>query len=295
MIDLRTADEIRAAEAGLLSDLPEGALMQRAAMGLAVACASLIESTVGTVPGARVVLLVGSGNNGGDALWAGAKLAARGCRIDAITVSDRLHETGAAALRRAGGRVHRWSADDARVSRIVEDADLVIDGIVGIGGSGDLRADAVELVEAAADSGAIVVAVDVPSGVSADTGSTSGVAVVADMTVTFGAVKPGLVLAPGALHSGSVILIDIGLDFIDAATMCSVEPIDVAAWVAEPEDDAYKYRRGVVAVAAGSAALSRAPHCWRRPRRAGAMWAWPDSWTERTASPAWSCRTIRTS
>ncbi len=254
MIDLRAADEIRAAEAVLLSELPEGALMQRAATGLAVACASLIESTVGAVPGARVVLLVGSGNNGGDALWAGAKLAARGCRIDAITVSDRLHEAGAAALRRAGGRVHRWSADDARVSRIVEDADLIIDGILGIGGSGELRADTVELVEAASDSGAIIVAVDVPSGVSVDTGSTSGVAVVADMTVTFGAVKPGLVIAPGALHSGSVILIDIGLDFIDPATMCSVEPIDVAAWVAEAADDAYKYRRGVVAVAAGSAA-----------------------------------------
>lgn len=252
MIDLRTADEVRAAEEIVLEDLPDGALMQRAATGLAVACASLIESAAGSVPGSRVLLLVGSGNNGGDALWAGAKLASRGSRVDAIAVHERLHEAGASAFTRAGGRVHRWDADDPRVLRMIEDADVVIDGIVGIGGAGSLRADAAALVEAVADCGAIIVAVDVPSGVSADTGSISGAVLVADMTVTFGAVKPGLVVAPGALHSGSVVLIDIGLEFADSATACSLESIDVAAWVAEPADDAYKYRRGVVAVAAGS-------------------------------------------
>src|SRR4051795_3036435 len=96
--------------------LPEGALMQRAATALAVACAQRI----GGVYGARVVLLVGSGNNGADALWAGARLAARGAAVTALLtgVAD---EVALAALRSAGGRV--GSADT------LDDADLVVDGL----------------------------------------------------------------------------------------------------------------------------------------------------------------------
>ena len=254
MIELRTADEIRNAEAILLAELPDGALMRRAATGLEVACARLIDSTLGVLTGSRVVLLVGSGNNGGDALWAGAGLAKRGCRVDAIAIADRVHTEGASALAGAGGRVHAWDANDARLSALIDNADLVIDGILGIGGDGALRPDAASVVDAVARSGAIVVAVDVPSGVSADTGTIAGSAVAADVTVTFGAVKPGLLVAPGVLRSGSVLLIDIDLPFAEPASLLSMESLDVADWVVEPAADAYKYRRGVVGVAAGSAA-----------------------------------------
>lgn len=100
---MRTAysvETVRAAEQELMARLPEGALMQRAAAGLAVACAELL----GRVYGARVVLLVGSGDNGGDALYAGARLARRGAGVVAVLLSpERAHRGGLAALRSAGG------------------------------------------------------------------------------------------------------------------------------------------------------------------------------------------------
>jgi ADP-dependent NAD(P)H-hydrate dehydratase / NAD(P)H-hydrate epimerase len=219
-----------------------------------VACIQLLAGVRGGVVGSRVVLLVGSGNNGGDALWAGAMLAARGARVDALCLADRHHAEGASALTRAGGRLHRWSADAPGLEAVVRRSDLVIDGMLGIGGSGGLRADAAALADLVAGAGAIVVAVDVPSGVDADTGMVAGAVLDADVTVTFGAMKPGLVVSPGRLHSGEVRLVDIGLESIEPPTARILESLDVAAWVEEPGADAYKYRRGVVGVAAGSTA-----------------------------------------
>ena len=254
MIDLRSIAEIRLAEAELHAMLPDGALMQRAATGLALACAQILESAGQQVAGSRVLVLVGSGNNGGDALWAAALLASRGGRVDAVCLADRVHDAGAAAVRRSGGRLVRWNDGDDTLRRLVIDADLIIDGILGIGGSGGLRPDAAGLVALVQASGAIVVAVDVPSGVDADTGEVAGAAVSADITVTFGAVKSGLLLAPGALNAGTVLLVDIGLEFAEPSRAHATESIDVAEWVPEPAADDYKYRRGVVGVSAGSVA-----------------------------------------
>jgi hydroxyethylthiazole kinase-like uncharacterized protein yjeF len=252
VIGIRDVGHVRAAEEAAFRVVPAGDLMQRAAFALSVACARLLQGARGGVVGSRVVLLVGSGNNGGDALWAGAMLAGRGARVDALALGDAIHAEGAMALRGAGGRVHRWGLGDARQADLVWRADLAIDGILGIGGSGALHADAAALAALTADCGAIVVAVDVPSGVDADTGIVSGAAVSADVTVTFGAIKPGLVVAPGSLRSGAVQVIDIGLEFDAPASARIIEEIDVASWVAEPAPDSYKYRRGVVAVSAGS-------------------------------------------
>jgi len=254
VIDIRTVAEVRAAEDVQFARLPAGALMQRAATGLSVAVLGILSSVRGSVVGAEVVLLVGAGNNGGDALWAGAMLARRGCRVQAVCLSDTPHAAGTAALRTAGGRILRWRDDEQEARPAVSQADVVVDGIVGIGGTGALRAEAAALVASATDGDAIIVAVDVPSGVDADTGVVAGDAVMADVTVTFGALKAGLVVAPGALRSGTVRLVDIGLEFAEAAEAHVLEAVDVAAWVTEPAPDAYKYRRGVVGVAAGSAA-----------------------------------------
>lgn len=248
MIEVRSVAQVRAAEEEAFATVPEGTLMQRAAFALAISCANLLRDLRGQVVGARVVLLVGPGNNGGDALWAGAMMASRGCRVDALCVSDRIHAEGAEALRRAGGRIHRSAVDTSRIA----DADLVVDGILGIGGSGGLRPEAAALADACGSSDAVIVAVDLPSGVDADTGAVDGPAVTADVTVTFGAVKPGLLLAPGCHRSGGIHLVDIGLRFDDEPVATVLDPEDVAAWVPEPGDDTYKYRRGVVGVAAGS-------------------------------------------
>ncbi|MEU7717563.1 NAD(P)H-hydrate dehydratase [Streptomyces tibetensis] len=246
---MRTAysvETVRNAERELMARLPEGALMQRAAAGLAAACADLL----GRVYGSRVVLLVGSGDNGGDALYAGARLARRGAGVTAVLLApDRAHAAGLAALRRAGGRVAGTGQGEA----LVEDADLVLDGIVGIGGKGGLRPDAVPLAAAAGRTRGAVVAVDLPSGVDADTGEVHGDAVRADLTVTFGTHKPGLLIDPAREYAGSVRLVDIGLELPAEPELEALQHDDVARLLPLPRAESDKYRRGVVGIAAGSA------------------------------------------
>lgn len=256
MIEVRDVAQVRAAERRAMDALPDGVLMQRAAYGLALACVDVLRGVRGRVTGARVVLLVGSGSNGGDALWAGTRLLRRGCKVDAVALGDRIHSGGASAFRAAGGRVRRWSPLSGPITKLVADADIAVDGIVGIGGSGGLRDDAAEIVEAVHTSGAVVVAVDLPSGVDADTGAVSGYAVSADITVTFGFIKPGLIVAPGRFHAGSIRLVDIGLaDYVDEPPVARIlQGRDVASWLVEPSEDGYKYRRGVVGLTAGSSA-----------------------------------------
>ncbi|MFI1866268.1 NAD(P)H-hydrate dehydratase [Streptomyces jumonjinensis] len=246
---MRTAyrvETVRTAEEELMAQLPEGALMQRAAAGLAAACAGLL----GRVYGARVVLLIGSGANGGDALYAGARLARRGAGVSAVLLApDRTHPGGLAALTGAGGRI----ADDP--FEVLASADLVLDGITGIGGSGGLRPDAVPVARAARGSNAVVVAVDLPSGVEADSGEVRGEALRADATVAFGAYKPGLLIDPAREYAGTVRLVDIGLEphLPSVPEIAALQHEDVALLLPEPVGESDKYRRGVVGIAAGSA------------------------------------------
>ncbi|MBW3640049.1 MAG: NAD(P)H-hydrate dehydratase [Actinobacteria bacterium] len=229
-----TVGQVREAEAELMERLPPGALMQRAAAGLAVACAGRL----GRVYGSRVVLLVGSGDNGADALWAGARLAARGAAVTALlTGSPR--EDALAALLAAGGRV----------SETLPRCGLVVDGLVGIGGRGPLRPAAAAF--ATQVSGRDVVAVDLPSGVDADTGAVEGVAVRAALTVTFGTYKPGLLVGAGRGHAGRVGLVDIGLA-PGPAPVEALEAGDVARLLPTGKAVSDKYSRGVLGVAAGS-------------------------------------------
>ncbi|GGO83579.1 NAD(P)H-hydrate dehydratase [Wenjunlia tyrosinilytica] len=239
-------EDVRAAEAELMARLPEGALMQRAAAGLAATCADLL----GHVYGSRVVLLVGSGDNGGDALYAGARLARRGAGVTAVLLSpERVHGPGLVALRAAGGRA---TGDRASGERLIQQADLVLDGIVGIGGKGGLRENAAALTRAARACGVLTVAVDLPSGIDPDTGEVRGAAVRADVTVTFGTHKPGLLIDPGAHHAGTVRLVEIGIGPGPPAVE-ALQHADVAALLPVPAPESDKYRRGVVGVVAGSA------------------------------------------
>ncbi|MFD5501261.1 NAD(P)H-hydrate dehydratase [Streptomyces sp. NPDC127061] len=246
---------VRAAERALMARLPEGALMQRAAAGLAAACADVLRRH-GRVYGSRVVLLVGSGDNGGDALYAGARLARRGAGVRAVlTAPGRAHEGGLAALLAAGGRI----ADGVEGPRGADawggHIDLVVDGITGIGGRGGLRPDAAELVRAFAATGAPLIAVDLPSGVEADTGEVLGEAVRADATVTFGTYKPGLLIDPAAERAGALYLVDIGLgpELPGVPELEVLQYADVAALLPVPAAESDKYRRGVVGIVAGSA------------------------------------------
>ncbi|MFJ3564361.1 NAD(P)H-hydrate dehydratase [Streptomyces diastaticus] len=265
---------VRAAESELMARLPEGALMQRAAAGLAAACAALLAGR-GPVPavrpgrgpgvyGARVVLLVGAGGNGGDALYAGARLARRGAGVAALLLAPgKAHRGGLTALAAAGGEIIETAEETAtdpayaahwhHVERMLTRADLVVDGITGLGGRGGLRTGAARLAHAAEADKVPVVAVDLPSGIDADTGEVHGPAVTADLTVTFGTHKPGLLVDPAREHAGTVRLIDIGLDLPGPAAAEALQHADVAALLPRPAPESDKYRRGVVGICAGSA------------------------------------------
>ena len=132
-------------------------------------------------------------------------------------------------------------------------ADLILDGLLGIGGRGGLREPQAALAGLAAGSRAVVVAVDLPSGVDADTGVVAGAAIRADVTVAFGTLKPGLLVDPGASHAGVVELIDIGLaPFLGPPDLTALQAADVGAVLPRPPADSDKYRRGVVGLVAGS-------------------------------------------
>jgi hydroxyethylthiazole kinase-like uncharacterized protein yjeF len=257
---------VRAAERALMELVPDGALMGRAAAGLASVCASLLGQYPGHVYGTRVVVLAGSGDNGGDALYAGALLARRGASVIAITPGSRAHPGGTDALRAAGGRVQATedgATEDGAPQHgapqvgAISQADLIIDGLLGIGGRGGLRepfAGLAQRAEQARQAGATVVAVDLPSGIDADTGAVDGPAVRADVTVTFGAIKPGLLIDPGAGHAGTVELVDIGLRpyLKEGPAAISPQRHDISELLPRPGPESDKYRRGVLGLLAGS-------------------------------------------
>ncbi|HLI37085.1 MAG TPA: NAD(P)H-hydrate epimerase, partial [Streptosporangiaceae bacterium] len=247
MRDAHEVAKVRAAERALMAKLPDGTLMQRAAAGLASVCAALPGRTYGS----RVVVLAGSGDNGGDALHAGALLARRGAAVVAVAAGSRIHPGGASALRCAAGRIITHA--DPLVPRVLADADVIIDGMLGIGGKGGLRDPYAALAVQASASRGVVVAADLPSGIDADTGAVEGPAVRADVTVTFGTWKPGLLIDPGAACAGVTELIDIGLGpYLERADVAAPHQHDVAVMLPRPSRESDKYRRGVLGVVAGS-------------------------------------------
>ena len=234
-----SADVIRAAEAPLLASLPDGALMRRAAFGLARAITRELHTRTGGTAGRTVCAVVGSGDNGGDALWAATFLRRRGVSASAIVLNpDRVHRAALHAFTRSGGQ---------RVENISAGTDLVIDGVVGISASGSLRPDAAAVFADVEAAGIPVVAVDLPSGVDVHTGASDGPHVHAALTVTFGGYKPVHALG----DCGRVELVDIGLSLRDSDVR-SMERADVGArWpLPGPHDD--KYTQGVTGVMAGS-------------------------------------------
>ena len=273
MIEAFGADEVRAAEAPLLATERghAGGLMDRAATALAAAVLGELRArrgrpgrygrrAAGGVAGSRVVALVGVGNNGGDALYALARLAGRGVAVTALTMGE-AHTGGLVALRAAGGRA--LPGDDDAALALAAGADVVVDGLLGIGATGALRGPAADLMgRLAAEWGAtrpVIVAVDVPSGIGVADGSVPGPVLPADLTVTFGVAKPGLLLPPAAHLAGRVRVVDLGLrPVLDGQGATPVVSRLTAADVADlwpvPGPTTHKYGRGVLGVLAGSAA-----------------------------------------
>ena len=243
---VRTVAEVRAAEAA--AGVPEHVLIDRASTAVARRAAELL----GRVYGARVLIAAGPGHNGADALWAGWKLRQRGAAVDvALPLGEPRDEHGAEPLR-------RLRRSGARAWDEWHDHDLVVDGILGIGARPREETPREETPWEALFYGmAPVLAVDVPTGLDADTGARGPGAVRATATVTFGWLKPGLLL--GADYAGLVEVAPIGLAppagwqaYPEPGTIFAVTADDVRHVVGTPKRETDKYRRGVVGVVAGS-------------------------------------------
>ncbi len=247
MIEAYTVEQIRAVEAIALERDGDATLMRRASFAVA---AEVAERLPFPHPGRRVVLLVGSGNNGGDALHAGAFLRRRGMQVTAVLLNpDRTHAGGLAALRRSGGRVGRH--DDPGVAAAIKAADVVVDGVVGIGATPPLRDEAAELIGQANATDALRVAVDLPSGIEPDTGRVRGVAFLADVTVTFGGIKVGLLIADE--QAGTIVCVPIGMDMTGRpAEVIAMTDGSLRQMLPVPSPAADKYSGGLVGVVAGS-------------------------------------------
>lgn len=260
MLHTYSAAAVRAAEQPLLAAGRGPDLMRKAAHGLAMGVVAMLRSRGRGVYGASVVLLVGSGNNGGDALYAGAYLAARGARTAALLTSARTHPEALVAFVKAGGRCVPLGESGAPAGFLREagKCDAVLDGLLGTGGSGGLREPAAtvvaQLAKLSGPDRPAVVACDLPSGVDATTGEVHGPVLRADLTVTFGAHKTGLLSAPGEQFAGRVELVDLGIGrHLGQPESLRLDPGDMAALLPQPSAADHKYTRGVAGVIAGSA------------------------------------------
>ncbi|WP_459385376.1 NAD(P)H-hydrate epimerase [Arthrobacter humicola] len=265
MISAYTGTQVREAEKPFLDDtLGSGAgavLMQRAAYGLANAVIRELRSRGQRLYGSSVAVLAGKGNNGGDGLFAAALLARRGMRTTAVLTAGAAHDAGLAAFRKAGGHAVALTGDNAaELAALAGGTDVVIDAVLGTGAQGGLRGPAAELVAALERSrpgsrSPLVVACDIPSGVDADTGEAHAPVLAADMTVTFGAAKAGLLADPGADFAGAIRVVPIGIEqALPWPSLRRLEAADLSALLPRPQRRAHKYSRGVLGVVAGSGA-----------------------------------------
>ncbi|MDQ4090351.1 MAG: NAD(P)H-hydrate epimerase, partial [Actinomycetota bacterium] len=229
MIPVLTPEEMRAVDRA--APEPVEVLVERA--GSAVARAAL--SMLGGAYGRRVVVVAGKGNNGADGLVAATLLRRRGARVQVIDAGDQ----------------------PDRLPR----SDLVVDAAYGTGFRGDY---------AAPDPfGAPVLSVDIPSGIDGLTGEAGDGAVRATATVTFAALKPGLLLGAGFEHAGKVGVADIGLD-VSRSTISVIEASDVGGWLPDRPRDSHKWKSAIWMVAGSPGMTGAADMAARAAMRAGA-------------------------
>ncbi len=234
-------------------------LMEGAGRAVARAAVDLVGGTYGR----RAVVVAGKGNNGGDGFVAARHLDAWGVRVLVVLLDDPsgLREPAATQHARllAGTGVRLRPFDPAVLRRELRRADVAIDAVFGTGFRGVPEDDVADAIQALNEGGAPVVAVDIPSGVNGTTGAVDGVAVRAELTVTFGAAKTGALLLPGAELAGDVRVADIGFpeDLVPSAVGLT-EPADVVGVLPARAADAHKKASGTLVVVAGSRTMTGA-------------------------------------
>lgn len=248
-LDRRTITEAR---------VPGMTLMERAGSGTV----DFIQSRLGPVPGKRVTIICGKGNNGGDGLVAARLLRQRRAIVTVVLVApaSALSRDAAAMYRRwlrvggtAATKMFRSSEQD---QALLAASDLVIDALLGAGLSSEVTGAYAEAINLMNDAGKPIVALDIPSGIRADDGAVLGHAVRAAVTVTFGLPKLGLYLGAGIDHAGAVHVVDIGIpsayvNEIDSRTFLITESAVRAALPHRPASS-HKGTYGHAGILAGS-------------------------------------------
>jgi hydroxyethylthiazole kinase-like uncharacterized protein yjeF len=255
------AEADRLAIAGGMSGI---ALMENAGRAVAEAAAGMLE-------GRGIFVMAGPGNNGGDGFVAARLLSEWGHDVRIGLVGDPAElkgDAGQAAARWKGATVRAQPAD-------ITGADIVIDALFGAGLDRPVEGLPRAMIAAANASGALMVAVDLPSGVNGTTGAVMGEAIKATRTVTFFRRKPAHLLLPGRLHCGAITVAIIGiaeeiLDRVKPTTFANEPPLWAGSF-AWPSIAGHKYQRGhAVVVSGGVSSTGAARLAARGALRAGA-------------------------
>lgn len=260
------ADQVRAAEEPLLA--AGEPLMEQAAYALAGRVIARLRASGLRVSGSTVLALAGKGNNGGDALYAAAYLARRGLSVRAAHLPQ-AHPSGLAAAQRAGVRCYQLTGDTAG-DGAAADLEILrelafwggtwIDGLLGLGSVGAAREPIASWITAlnaeldASPAEPFVLAVDLPSGLTADSGKIPGPVLRAHETLATGSLKPAHLLAPARFSCGEVTTLELGFaEFLPAEpAVAELTALDVADLWRIPSKTDHKYTRGVVGMLTGS-------------------------------------------
>lgn len=255
--------------------IPGVVLMENAGLRVVDVAARVMEGACGK----RVVVLAGKGNNGGDGFVAARHLYNMGARVKVFLFSDPSSITGDARInldiwQKLGGEIYAvvkeksGSKIDDTLRNTLLQADLVVDAIFGTGFKGAARGVVAEVIKFVNECGQPVVAVDIPSGLEADTGKVAGPCVKAVHTVTFGLPKIGLLVEPGATYAGQLTVADISIP--RAAVDSVAKSFDrhkylltkdlVSGWFAPRPREAHKGDFGRVFVLAGSPGMTGAAY-----------------------------------
>ena len=245
MIRVCTVAQMRAAEnAAIAAGTTARELMRRAGSAMFEA----IAGRAGELSGKSATLLIGPGSNGGDGLVVAAHLAKAGCRVRMICSRPR---DDAVAVAEPDPAIESFVYAPGAVGRSVKDSDLVVDALLGIGSSPPLRGTVAAMLGEVGAAAALKVALDMPSGIDAETGAADPAAFAADLTICAGPCKLGVVQFPARPRAGRILATAIGLGDPGSGHILNAR---VAAGLLPPRpSDAHKGTFGRVLAIAGSA------------------------------------------
>jgi ADP-dependent NAD(P)H-hydrate dehydratase / NAD(P)H-hydrate epimerase len=270
MLPIFTSEEMRACDTAGIEEygIPGIVLMENAARG----AAEVAEAEFGPLANTRVVIICGKGNNGGDGFAIARHLINRGATVEVLSLAPDESIQGDARTNLDILRRMEKDSDTLRVSLLRGSSQLsdmlqrrpalVVDAILGTGLASPVKGEIAEIIELLNASPVPVLSIDVPTGISSESGEVLGSAVRARCTATMGAHKRGLLLRKGREHAGTVRVVDIGLPdegvLRRAASTFLLEQKDIAAMLPRRAFDVHKYQMGNVFVLAGSVGLTGA-------------------------------------